>query len=84
MFYIFFFFNHFLGAASPKPDFDPTHQASHPMGGGSWWYEGITKMMDLTYEKIQNPAFPIITEANAENSLDNLHGLLTLTIFYAA
>ncbi len=54
------------------------------MGGGSWWYEGITKMMDLTYEKIQNPAFPIITEANAENSLDNLHGLLTLTIFYAA
>ena len=72
-----------VGAAGPKPCFDPSH--GHDLGGGDWWVGGYREM--LTQSRAAAAAASpdrrtvLLTESNSESFIGALDVMLTLVAF---
>ena len=61
-----------LAAAGPVLDFTPNR--THGTGGGSWWSEGISGMLEAIRTKTHDA--PIFVEGNAEDKIGVVQGML--------
>ncbi len=63
-----------IGAASPRPCFDPEH--GHPLGGGRYWVDGYRAMLDRVKAEAAANGVTLTTENTAEPYMDNIDGYL--------
>ena len=66
-----------IGAAYAVECHDPSH--NHAIGGGAWWYDGYSRMMDPIRRKANARGAFVTTEGAAEFSLGMVDGFMQLT-----
>ena len=64
-----------IGAARPKPCYDPSH--GHPLGGGRHWVDAYRKMLDPIKAEAIKMDCALTTENTAEPYMDNIDAYLT-------
>ncbi len=63
-----------IGAARPKPCYDPSH--GHPLGGGRHWVDGYRKMLAPIKVEAARAGCVMTTENTAEPYMDNIDAYL--------
>lgn len=68
-----------IAAGPPKLCFDETH--GHPLGGGCWWVDGYSEMLQSIHGAIPKSGV-LTTECNAEPYINRFDGYLTWNWMY--
>ena len=66
-----------IGAAPPCPCYNPAH--GHPLGGGTWWYEGYQKMLAPLHDRACKRDVILSTEGAGEAYMNYIHSYLQVT-----
>ncbi|MBR4172000.1 MAG: hypothetical protein IKR48_10140 [Kiritimatiellae bacterium] len=67
-----------IGAAAPRPCFNPTH--GHPLGGGTYWAEGYQRMLRQVHDTYAARGACVTTEGTAETWMNVVDGYLVVTL----